>query len=68
MPGKVDPVTRGMMIQVAAQVDGHAAAASIAKKAHATGKTVRQVALEKKVLDEAQLDAALHPRTMTEPS
>ncbi|HUU84091.1 MAG TPA: class II fumarate hydratase [Phycisphaerae bacterium] len=46
---------------------GYDAAAAIAKEAHATGKTVRQVALERKVLDEARLDQALNPRSMTEP-
>jgi fumarate hydratase class II len=47
---------------------GYDAAAAIAKEAAATGKTVRQVALEKKVLDEAKLCAVLDPRAMTEPS
>ncbi len=46
---------------------GYDQAAAIAKEAHETGKTVRQIALEKKVLDEAQLNAALDARTMTEP-
>ncbi len=47
---------------------GYDAAAEIAKEAAATGKTVRQVALEKKVLPEAELNAALDPRAMTMPS
>ncbi len=47
---------------------GYDAAAAIAKEAAATGKTVRQVALEKKVLPEAQLNEALDPRAMTMPS
>ncbi len=46
---------------------GYDAAAAIAKEASATGKTVRQVALEKKVLDEAKLREVLDPRAMTEP-
>ena len=46
---------------------GYDKAAEIAKEAHATGKTVRQVALEKNVLDEAQLTEALNARRMTEP-
>jgi len=47
---------------------GYDAAAAIAKEAAQTGKTVRQVALEKKVLDEARLNEVLDPRSMTEPS
>jgi len=47
---------------------GYDAAAAIAKEAARTGKTVRQVALEKKVLDEARLREVLDPRAMTEPS
>ncbi len=47
---------------------GYDAAAAIAKEASATGKTVRQVALEKKVLDEAKLREVLDPRAMTAPS
>jgi fumarate hydratase class II len=46
---------------------GYDEAAAIAKEAYQTGKTVRQVALEKQVLDEAQLNAALDPRKMTSP-
>lgn len=47
---------------------GYDKAAEIAKKAHETGKTVRQVALEMKVLPEAQLKEALDARAMTHPS
>jgi fumarate hydratase class II len=47
---------------------GYDAAAAIAKEAAATGKTVRQVALEKRVLDEKTLAKVLDPRSMTEPS
>ncbi len=46
---------------------GYDKAAAIAKEAHETGKTVRQVALEKKVLSEEELNQALDPRQMTEP-
>ncbi len=41
--------------------------AAIAKEAFSKGKTVRQVALAKKVLSEAELNKALDPRAMTEP-
>lgn len=47
---------------------GYDAAAAIAKEAAQTGETVRQVALEKKVLPEAQLSEVLEPRAMTKPS
>ena len=47
---------------------GYDAAAAIAKEAAQTGKSVRQVAAEKKVLPEAQLREALDPRAMTRPS
>ena len=47
---------------------GYDAAANIAKEAFKTGKTVREVALEHKVLPEDQLEKALDPWSMTEPS
>ncbi len=47
---------------------GYDAAAAIAKKAFATGKTVRQIALDEKVLDAKKLDDALNARLMTQPS
>jgi fumarate hydratase class II len=46
---------------------GYDRAAEIAKESVRTGKTVRQIALEKKVLPEAGLNAALDPVAMTEP-
>ncbi len=46
---------------------GYDKAAAIAKEAYATGKTVRQVAKEKKVLTDAELDKALDPLSMTKP-
>ena len=51
-----------------APIIGYDAAAAIAKEAQATGKTVRQIALEKKVLAPEQLEAVLDARAMTEPS
>ncbi|MBK8914931.1 MAG: class II fumarate hydratase [Phycisphaerales bacterium] len=47
---------------------GYDAAAAIAKEAHETGKTVRQVATARKVLPEAKLQEALDARSMTMPS
>jgi fumarate hydratase class II len=45
---------------------GYDAAAEIAKEAMRTGRTVRELAREKGVLPEAELDEALDPRGMTE--
>ena len=41
---------------------------AIAKEASATGQTVRQVALAKKVLSPAELEKLLNPATMTAPT
>ena len=46
---------------------GYDDAADIAKESFKTGKTVRQVALERKVLSAEQLQNALDPMKMTEP-
>ncbi len=46
---------------------GYDNAAEIAKEAYRTGKTVREVAREKKILAEDELDKLLDPRPMTEP-
>ncbi len=46
---------------------GYDAAASVAKEAFATGRTLREIVLARKLLDPATLDRALDPRTMTQP-
>jgi fumarate hydratase class II len=46
---------------------GYDQAAQIAKESMKTGKTVRQVAAEKKVLSEEDLNKVLDPRRMTQP-
>jgi len=46
---------------------GYDRAAEIAKEAFATGRTVRDVAREMKVLPDAELDEVLDPTLMTEP-
>jgi fumarate hydratase class II len=46
---------------------GYDAAAQIAKESFATGKTVRQIAQERKILPEDRLNELLDPRRMTEP-
>ncbi len=48
-------------------VIGYDASAAIAKKAHAEGKTVRQVAAEQKVATPEELADLLNPAEMTRP-
>ncbi len=50
-----------------APVIGYDAAAALAKRAYATGKTVRQLALDEKILDPDELDRLLDPLAMTHP-
>jgi fumarate hydratase class II len=50
-----------------APIIGYDKAAEIAKESFKTGKTVRQVALEKKLMSESELSHALDPERMTEP-
>ncbi len=50
-----------------APIIGYDKAAAIAKQAFATGKTVRQVAQDMKVLTDDELDKALNPMSMTKP-
>ena len=54
------------MCTALAPVIGYDQAAAVAKKAHETGKTVREVALAEKVLPEEELNRLLDPRPMTE--
>jgi fumarate hydratase class II len=46
---------------------GYDHAAEIAKESARTGRTVREICREKKVLPDAELERALDPATMTEP-
>jgi fumarate hydratase class II len=50
-----------------APVIGYDKAAEIAKESMKTGKTVREVAREKKVLGDGELERVLDPRRMTQP-
>jgi fumarate hydratase class II len=56
-----------MMVTSLAPVVGYDAAAKLAKEAHTSGKTIRQLVREKKLLDDAKLDELLDARAMTEP-
>jgi fumarate hydratase class II len=61
-------VEKGLAICTAlAPIIGYDAAAAIAKKAAATGETVKQVALRETKLSAKELDAVLDPAKMTEP-
>ncbi len=50
-----------------APVIGYDKAAEIAKESVKTGKTVRQIATEKKLMGDAELKKALDPMRMTQP-
>jgi fumarate hydratase class II len=55
------------MVTSLAPLIGYDRAAEIAKETAATGKTVRQICLERRVLPENQLNRALDPVEMTKP-
>ncbi len=55
------------MCTALAPVIGYDSAAAIAKTAHQTGKTVREIATEEQVLPVEELNRLLDPRPMTEP-
>jgi len=55
------------MVTVLAPVIGYDAAAAIAKESFATGKTVRELCLEKQVLPADELERLLDPHSQTEP-
>jgi fumarate hydratase class II len=61
-------VERGLMLTTAlAPAIGYDAAAEIAREAARTGKTIREVALERGVLSAEKLGELLDPEPMTEP-
>ena len=61
-------VDRSLMLVTALNpVIGYDAAALVAKEAQSTGKTLRQVVLERGLLDETSLDRALDPAAMLHP-
>ncbi|MBV8526747.1 MAG: class II fumarate hydratase, partial [Candidatus Dormibacteraeota bacterium] len=61
-------VERGLMLATAlAPLIGYDAAAAIAKEAYESGRTIREVALERTALGEHELDAVLDPEGMTRP-
>jgi fumarate hydratase, class II len=61
-------VDRSLMLVTALNPHiGYDAAAAVAKEAFANGKTLREVVLERKLLDAATLDRVLDPAAMTKP-
>ncbi len=62
-------VERSLMLVTALNPHiGYDAAAQVAKEALASGRTLREVVLERGLMTEAALDRALDPREMTQPS
>jgi fumarate hydratase class II len=57
-----------MLVTALTPALGYDAAATVAKEAMATGKTLRQVVLDRGLMDAAALDAALDPASMLGPS
>ena len=57
-----------MMVTSLAPVLGYDQAASLAKEALKKGETIRELVLEKELLDEAELDRLLDAESMTRPS
>jgi fumarate hydratase, class II len=55
------------MVTSLAPIIGYDRAAEIAKECAKTGKTVRQICLEQKILPEAELNKVLNPFEMTKP-
>jgi fumarate hydratase class II len=61
-------VDRSLMLVTALNPHiGYDAAASVAKEAYATGKTLREIVLGRKLMDAALLDQVLEPLSMTKP-
>lgn len=61
-------VERSLMMGTSlAPVIGYEKAAKLAKEAHARGLTIRELATEQALVDQATLDRVLDPRSMTEP-
>jgi len=61
-------VDRSLMLVTALNPHiGYDEAAAVAKEALATGRTLREIVLERKLMDAATLDNALEPLSMTKP-
>lgn len=61
-------VSRSLMLVTALNpIIGYDRSAAVAKEALASGRTLREIVLEKKWIDAETLDRALDPRSMTQP-
>lgn len=61
-------VERGLMLATGlAPLLGYEAAAKLAKEAHETGRTIRELARERTNLSEEEIDSALDPEKLTRP-
>src|SRR5207253_2272278 len=67
MPGKINPVIPELAAMVSFQVIGYAKEAEIAKEAVASGRSIIDIAREKKLLSEKEINEILDPVRMTEP-
>jgi fumarate hydratase class II len=66
MPGKVNPVLVEALTQVSTQVMGYEAAAEIVKESIKTGRSVREIVVERGLLSDDEVDRALDVLGMTE--
>lgn len=57
----------GVLVTALSPYIGYEAASNLAREAAATGKTVRELALEKSLFTKDELDAILSPQAMTHP-
>jgi fumarate hydratase, class II len=63
-----DTVESGLMLVTALAPEiGYDAAAALAKEAHQSGRTIRELARERTTLSEADLERILDPEAMVEP-
>ena len=56
------------MCTALAPIIGYDRAAEIAHKAYKSGKTIREVSMEEKILNKKELDTLLNPENMTKPT
>ena len=57
----------GVVVRLAHALGKEVVAADIAKESFKTGKTIRQIAMERKLMSDADLGKILDPKRMTQP-
>ena len=57
-----------MLVTALAPHIGYDQAAEVAKKAHETGKTLKEIVISRKLLTEQEFDQAVVPADMTRPN